>query len=70
MKFLLLFFIFNTTILDIPIISAYVDQSGDYYEHSIDGYKKNEFWGNWAMPLSRQLKSSSTKATSGKYPIQ
>jgi hypothetical protein len=47
--------------IDIPNITATVDKSSDDYETSIDGYKKNEFWGNWAMPLSNLVYASTTK---------
>lgn len=46
---------------DWPVINATIDKSDDFYETSIDGYKKNEYWGNWAMPLSDRINSSSQK---------
>ncbi|WP_345954072.1 hypothetical protein [Mucilaginibacter sp. PAMB04168] len=39
----------------IPWVHSYIDRSSDYFEKSINGYKKNEFWGNWSMPLSETL---------------
>jgi hypothetical protein len=64
MKHLLL--LFTLLIADIPIIKSTIDKSSDYYESSIDGYKKNEFWGNWAVPISNLIIASSTKPPEGK----
>ncbi len=48
----------------VPAIYAAVDTDGDTYENSIEGYKKNEFWGNWSMPLSHKLETSIDKTFS------
>ena len=56
---LFLSFIFQANVL--PIINSTVVKSSDYYETSINAYKKNEFWGIWSMPISENCVASSTK---------
>ncbi|HEY1869483.1 MAG TPA: hypothetical protein VGG71_00425, partial [Chitinophagaceae bacterium] len=64
MKYLLLLMMLMQT-MDVPDVKSTIDKSSDYYETSIDGYKKNEFWGNWSVPLSDSVLASSTKAPEG-----
>jgi hypothetical protein len=53
--------------VDIPDVKSTIDKSSDDYENSIDGYKKNEFWGNWSVSISNLVYASSTKASQGKH---
>jgi hypothetical protein len=49
----------------LPIINSAVVKSSDYYETSISGYKKNEFWSIWSMPISKNCVASSAKYGDG-----
>lgn len=45
----------------LPTINSVIDTSRSYYETSIAGYKTNEFWGIWSLPISDICTVSSTK---------
>ncbi len=47
---------------DLETIKAkQIDKSSDIYENSIDGYKTNEFWGIWTMPIGDAFSISELK---------
>ncbi|MCU4157330.1 hypothetical protein J1N10_15240 [Carboxylicivirga sp. A043] len=43
------------------IKSRQIDKSSDYYESSINGYRTNEFWCIWTMPMGNAFSSSELK---------
>jgi len=50
----------------LPVINSTVVRSPEEYSTSISAYKKNEFWGIWALPISENYRASSTKTAEGK----
>jgi hypothetical protein len=48
-------------------VNSLVDKSNDFYENSIEAYKRNEFWGNWAVPISNSVNASTAKPSEGKF---
>jgi len=64
MKYLL--FILLIQARDLPVINSTIERSSDFYEKSIDGYKKNEFWGDFSYPLSGKVTASATKPANNK----
>jgi hypothetical protein len=48
---------------ELEIIAAkQIEKSSDIYENSIEGYKTNEFWGIWTMPIGDAFSTSELKA--------
>ena len=45
--------------------STIYTEGNELYSSSIDGYKKNEFWGIWSMPLGESKTSSHLPYTNG-----
>jgi len=43
------------------IRSTQIERSSDIYENSIMGYKANEFWGIWTMPIGDAFSTSELK---------
>ncbi len=47
---------------DLEIIKAVqIENPSDIYENSFDGYKTNEFWGIWTMPIGDAFSTSELK---------
>jgi len=47
---------------DLEIIKAQqIEKSSEIYENSIEGYKTNEFWGIWTMPIGDAFSTSELK---------
>jgi len=47
---------------NLEIIKALqIEKSSDIYENNIDGYKTNEFWGIWTMPIGDAFSTSELK---------
>jgi hypothetical protein len=48
---------------DLEIIKAkQIESTSDIYENDIEGYKTNEFWGIWTMPIGDAYSTSELKS--------
>ena len=64
MKYLLFILFMQSS--NLPVINSIIEKSPDFYENSIENYKKSEMWGDISYPLSDKVTASATKPANNK----
>ena len=68
--FYLICLILNFQAFTLPNVNSKIDYTRDIYESSLNAYKKNEFWGDWYVPIGKIKPSATRTSTNIIYSVK